>query len=223
MDRAVTRAQDNSALMDSVYRNQRHIYDLTRKFYLLGRDHLIDELRPPEGGTVLEVGCGTGRNLIKSARRYPYALFHGFDISNEMLRTAEANIARAKLQTPVRLAAADAGSFDAKELFGIEKFDRIVFSYTLSMIPPWREAIAMGLRHLKPGGRVHIVDFGQQERLPSAFQRSLFAWLKKFHVTPRADLAQVLETQTAEHDCTVVFRPLYRGYSWYAELESQPE
>ena len=27
--------------MDRMYRAQRHIYDLTRKFYLLGRDRMI--------------------------------------------------------------------------------------------------------------------------------------------------------------------------------------
>ncbi len=58
-------------LMDRVYRHQRHVYDLTRKHYLLGRDHLIDRLEPPAGGHVLELGCGTGRNLIAAAKRYP--------------------------------------------------------------------------------------------------------------------------------------------------------
>ena len=45
--------------MDEIYRYQRYIYDLTRKFYLLGRDRVIDELAPPRGGKVLEVACGT--------------------------------------------------------------------------------------------------------------------------------------------------------------------
>ena len=35
---------DHSVLMDDVYRYQRHIYDASRKFYLLGRDRLIDAL-----------------------------------------------------------------------------------------------------------------------------------------------------------------------------------
>ena len=38
--------------MDAIYRTQRHIYDLTRKYYLLGRDRLIADLAPPRGGTV---------------------------------------------------------------------------------------------------------------------------------------------------------------------------
>ena len=32
---------DAAQLMDRIYRRQRHIYDLSRKFYLLGRDEAI--------------------------------------------------------------------------------------------------------------------------------------------------------------------------------------
>ena len=40
--------------MDAIYRTQRHFYDLTRKYYLLGRDRLIRRLDPPKGGSVIE-------------------------------------------------------------------------------------------------------------------------------------------------------------------------
>ena len=76
----------HSGLMDNVYRHQRHIYDLTRKYYLLGRDRMIAELDPPAGGSALELGCGTGRNLILAARRFPDTHFYGLDISAEMPR-----------------------------------------------------------------------------------------------------------------------------------------
>src|SRR5690242_4413087 len=33
-------------LMDRLYRRQRHVYDATRKYYLLGRDRLIVRLAP---------------------------------------------------------------------------------------------------------------------------------------------------------------------------------
>jgi S-adenosylmethionine-diacylgycerolhomoserine-N-methlytransferase len=56
-------------LMNRTYRHQRHIYDVTRKYYLFGRDRLIARLDPPAGGRVLEIGCGTARNLIAAARR----------------------------------------------------------------------------------------------------------------------------------------------------------
>jgi S-adenosylmethionine-diacylgycerolhomoserine-N-methlytransferase len=46
--------------MNRMYRWQRHIYDATRRYYLLGRDRLIAGLRPAAGQSVLEIGCGTG-------------------------------------------------------------------------------------------------------------------------------------------------------------------
>ncbi|MEP4422552.1 MAG: methyltransferase domain-containing protein, partial [Nitratireductor sp.] len=73
---------DHAALMDANYRFQRHVYDLTRKYYLLGRDRLVDALQVPAGGSVLELGCGTGRNLVRVARRYPHARLFGLDISH---------------------------------------------------------------------------------------------------------------------------------------------
>ena len=45
-----------ASAMDRMYRRQRHIYDASRKFYLLGRDRVIDALAPPAGGSVLEIG-----------------------------------------------------------------------------------------------------------------------------------------------------------------------
>ncbi len=104
--------------MDRIYRRQRHVYDVTRKFYLLGRDQLIAALDPPAGGSVLEVGCGTGRNLILAARRYPEARFFGLDVSGEMLATAGINIMRAGLGKRISLGLGDAARFEPEALFG---------------------------------------------------------------------------------------------------------
>ena len=175
-----------AARMDAIYAWQRHIYDATRKFFLFGRDRLIATLDVPDGGTVLEVGCGTGRNLIQVARRYPTARLFGFDISEAMLETARNSIARAGLSNRITLKQADATSFDALALFGQGQFDRVFFSYTLSMIPDWRAALVQGAN--VTGNSAHIVDFGQLERWPRAFRSVLFAWLDSFDVEPRAIL-----------------------------------
>src|SRR5258706_436482 len=120
-------------LMDRIYRRQRHVYDATRKFYLLGRDRLIHRLNPPAGGRVLEIGCGTARNLIVAARTYPDVHFFGIDISSEMLGTARRLVAREGLASDIRLARADATTFDPALLFGVPGFSRIFVSYSLSM------------------------------------------------------------------------------------------
>src|SRR4030088_3456638 len=80
--------------MNRMYRRQRHIYDATRRYYLLGRDQLIAGLRPAADATVLEIGSVTGRNLIQAARHYPDAKFFGIDVSTEMLTSAIAAITR---------------------------------------------------------------------------------------------------------------------------------
>lgn len=208
----------HAALMDGVYRWQRHVYDATRKFYLLGRDRLLDDLDPPPGGTVLELGCGTGRNLIRAARLHPAARFHGIDISAEMLATARASILRAGLADRITLARADATDFDAQALFGLPACDRVFVSYALSMIPDWQRTVALGLAATAPGGSLHIVDFGRQERLPRGFRLLLRAWLARFHVTPRDSLREVLESEAARTGASLSIDSLFRGYAVATKL-----
>lgn len=203
----------HAGLMDAVYRRQRHVYDLTRKFYLLGRDGMLDALAVPPGGTVLELGCGTGRNLVLAARRYPAARLYGLDISAAMLETARRSLARAHLDDRVALAAGDASAFRAQALFGRRRFDRVYLSYALSMIPDWRQAIAAGLDALAPGGALHVVDFGRQERLPGWCRAGLAAWLTRFHVSPREELRDVLESESHDRGASLAFETLFRGYA----------
>ena len=166
----MTAGSSQRALMDGVYRYQRHVYDLSRRNYLLGRDRLLAELDPPPGGSVLELGCGTGRNLVALARRHPGVRLYGIDISTEMLRTARRTVARYGVYDRVRLAEADAVSIEPGSLFGIERFDRVFFSYTLSIIPDWRGALAKGASVLTPGGKLQFVDFGGCQGLPEVFE-----------------------------------------------------
>jgi S-adenosylmethionine-diacylgycerolhomoserine-N-methlytransferase len=206
----------HAELMDGVYRWQRHIYDLTRKYYLLGRDRMIAGLDVPAGGTVLELGCGTGRNIILAARRYRDARFFGLDISSGMLETATAAIAREGLSRRVALARGDATDFDPKALFSVASFDRVFVSYSLSMIPGWEKTVSAALAALSPAGSLHVVDFGQQEALPRWFRTLLRGWLGKFHVEPRETLRDVLESESRRTGATSRFRTLYRGYAWLA-------
>ncbi len=205
--------------MDRNYRLQRHVYDLSRKYYLLGRDRMIDALDVPPGGNVLEIGCGTARNLICAAQRYPEAKFHGLDISEQMLKTAGHALQRANLVGRVKLACADAANFNAAKLFGETRFERVYFSYSLSMIPDWRSALDQACRVLAPGGRLHIVDFGSCERIPAAARSVLWWWLKRYHVAPRLTLFAELERLCARHGGTFTLERLHSDYAWIATVD----
>ncbi len=211
-------AHTHAELMDGVYRYQRHVYDLTRKYYLLGRDRLIEALDVPAGGTVLEIGCGTGRNLVKAARAFPQAEFCGLDISAEMLETASVTIDRRGLSGRVTLARGDAADFDPQALFGRPGFDRVLVSYSLSMIPEWRRTVAAALAAVNDGGSLHVVDFGRQERLPGWSKAALRGWLAKFHVSPRDSLRDILESESRRVGKSLTFVSLYRGYAVYSVL-----
>jgi len=168
--------------MDRMYRYQRHFYDASRKYYLLGRDRLIRDLSVQPGQTVIEIGCGTGRNLVCAARLYPQGRFFCFFASEEMLQSARQKCAkRTGMQELVlRQGLAEALDYQA---FGLTQgFDKAFFSYTLSMIPAWQPAVDAALRNLKSGGELWVVDFADQRRLPRWFAQVLQGWLARFGV-----------------------------------------
>ena len=185
---------DHAARMDAMYRWTRHVYDLTRKYYLFGRDRMIRELALPRGGTVLELACGTGRNLAEVRRQWPGARLYGLDISAEMLKSATL-----ALGDNAVLAQADATDFDAEALFGRATFDRVIISFATSMIPGWEHAVTRACAAVAPGGSLHIVDFGPMGHLPSPVRAFLRMWLARFHVTPRRTLASHTLTVGARH------------------------
>ncbi|HFB2047796.1 MAG TPA: 2-methoxy-6-polyprenyl-1,4-benzoquinol methylase, mitochondrial [Hyphomicrobiaceae bacterium MAG_BT-2024] len=210
---------DSVNSMNDMYKYQRYIYDITRKYYLLGRDHLLDDLNPAVAETVLEIGCGTGRNLIMAARRYPHAKFYGFDISNKMLDTAHQSICRAGLSDKISLAQGDASQFDLHKLFGIAGVNRVFVSYALSMIPSWRKTLDASLAAVSSEGSLHVIDFGQQSSWPKIFRVMLFAWLGKFKVYPRSELKMELNIRAENIGFDFKYHQLYGGYADYVVLK----
>jgi S-adenosylmethionine-diacylgycerolhomoserine-N-methlytransferase len=210
---------DTATTMDRIYGWQTGIYDLTRKPYLLGRDRLISSLNPPVGGRILEIGCGTGRNLIFAARIWPKVQLFGFDISSVMLEKAKAEVRKAGFESRIILSSGDAARGDA-DLFPGMLFDRIFFSYTLSMIPQWERSISLAADRLNPCGSLLIADFGDQATWPSFLRAGLRNWLSIFHVTPRCNLHQVLRAEAGKRHFRHDFVSIYRGYAFMAGLHA---
>ncbi|MCB1783273.1 MAG: class I SAM-dependent methyltransferase [Alphaproteobacteria bacterium] len=203
--------------MDNMYRWTRHVYDASRKYYLLGRDRLISSLAAQDGELVCEVGCGTARNLVKMAKRYPHACFFGLDASDEMLKTAQGNLKREGLERKIVLRQSFSQSFRPDVLFDLQRpLDKIVFSYALSIIPPWQESIDHALELLPSGGEMHIVDFSGGEELPEGFRKILFWWLSLFHVYHKPEILDYLKRLEFEKKGTLDLESLFKGYSYRA-------
>jgi S-adenosylmethionine-diacylgycerolhomoserine-N-methlytransferase len=150
---------------------------------LRGRQELFDAIPAPDGGVLIEFGCGTGRNLeflgnrIRKLRK-AYLV----DLSSSMLEIAKRRIVR-NGWTNVEAVEADAAMFQPPE----GQADVIVFSYSLTMIPPWFAALDHAHSLLKPGGTVGLVDFHVSQKYPASgmVRHSLFTrtfWPFLFHL-----------------------------------------
>jgi S-adenosylmethionine-diacylgycerolhomoserine-N-methlytransferase len=212
-----------AAAMDRMYRVTRHIYDVTRRYYLLGRDHMLAQIDTAPDTATLEVGCGTARNLIALARRPEPGLLCGLDASHEMLETAAASIERHRVPAAGRpqivLRQGLAEQLDAQRMFGRqEPFDTIFFSYCLSMVPTWPGAIEAALANLRPGGRLMIVDVWDQRALPAVFAGGLKRWLAMFHVHYRPEVHDALANLGRSGRADVSFESVARRYAYIATI-----
>ncbi|MCB0354061.1 MAG: methyltransferase domain-containing protein [Bdellovibrionales bacterium] len=214
-----SRSLSHPELLDRIYSAQRHIYDLSRKYYLFGRDRLLEEMNALPGIHILEVGCGTGRNLIALARLNPGLSLFGIDASRAMLETASSAIERAKLPSPITLEFGLAETFDpTQSSFRSSSFDKVFFSYSLSMIPDWKGALLNALRLLRPGGVLFIVDFWDQSGYPVWFQRLLRWWLSLFHVEFKPEHLLFLDHLQREKKISLELSPVGRRYAYLAKV-----
>ena len=215
---------DQAVAMDNMYRFTRHIYDLTRRYYLLGRDQLLEEIVTGPDTAILEVGCGTAHNLIKLGKRTTTGALYGLDASHEMLETASKSISSVGLphsdNPAIMLRQGLAEELDGKKMFGRdEPFDTIFFSYCLSMIPTWPGALDAAFANLKPGGELLIVDFWDQADLPTLFAKGLKKWLACFHVHYRPELHKAISAMSEQKGCTVEFKTIHRRYAYLATVK----
>jgi S-adenosylmethionine-diacylgycerolhomoserine-N-methlytransferase len=211
---------DQVQAMDRMYRYQRYIYDFTRKYYLFGRDTLIRRMEIKEGEQVLEMGCGTARNLLLLAQRHPQTDFYGIDASHEMLHTASTKIKTGSYAQHIVLKQCLAENVSYQQTFNLtQPFDVIFFSYSLSMIPPWREALQAGLDNLKTGGYLYIVDFSDQRQLPVWFRHLLTRWLNWFGVHYKVELLTYLHTLHNQGDGKLSIEGLGGHYAFIAKFQ----
>ncbi|MCA9686778.1 MAG: class I SAM-dependent methyltransferase [Myxococcales bacterium] len=164
--------------LNRYYGISRHFYDPTRKYYLFGRDRVLDQLLCEDWSRLLEIGVGTGRNLEILHRRRPEAHYAGLDACDAML-------AHTRRRLPwLHTLHGYAEDADLCAPFAGQRPDRVLISYCLSMLEDPLAAIDNAQRALAPGGKLLFVDFADLETLPGPAARALRRWLRWFHVEP---------------------------------------
>lgn len=139
--------------LDGFYRLHAAVYDWTRPLILFGRREAVRALRLRPGERALDVGCGTGWSLPRLHARGARVV--GIEPSAPMRRRALARLERHSLAGVVDLDPRPYGSHAAFE----GAADAVLFSYSLSMIPPFEEVLDRARKDLRPGGRIAVVDF----------------------------------------------------------------
>ena len=146
----------------------RHRYDRIANYFLLFewlfllppgiRRRTISRLQLNPGNSVLEIGCGTGRNLrLLHQAVGSTGNIYGVDLSEGMLQKAKELCANKRLAN-VSLIRSDALHYSPPE-----EVDAVLFSLSYATMPHHKQVLEHAWRQLKPGGKLVIMD----AKLPS--------------------------------------------------------
>lgn len=159
--RGKPRSGSHAADLDAFYGPQALAYDRFRERLLPGRAAFMQSLPLAPGMRVIDFGAGTGRHW-----EYAPQLLAGLDgldlvdLCAPLLAVARERYAQ---HAQVRIVHADAQAWRAEA-----PADAVVFSYSLSMMPDWRAALANACANLKPGGLLAVIDFCTLPAAPAA-------------------------------------------------------
>lgn len=201
------------------YRRRARRYDRTLAWFSLfdwlgfsiegWRHQAVRALNLKPGNTVVDIGCGTGRNFpLLQEIMGPDGSVIGLDLSDAMLEQARQQVARKGWEN-VRLVCADASEFVFPS-----RVDAVLSTYTLTLVPEPGRVIARARRALAPGGRLVILDMAWPRFCPLWWRHVLF-FLRSYGVT--ADVLKrhpwdAVQKAMAEGLSDVVTRPFWFGF-----------
>ncbi|QJD30582.1 class I SAM-dependent methyltransferase [Methylococcus geothermalis] len=138
---------------------------------------LIAQAHIQSGQNVLDVGCGTGTLTLLIKQTHPNVAVYGLDVDSEVL-----DIARRKAEQAGQTIFLQQGTATCLP-YPDGHFDRVFASLMLHHLTreDKRHALAETFRVLKPGGELHVADFGEPGD-PSMWLISLVVrWVEEVH------------------------------------------
>ncbi len=181
-------------------------HDAIGRFTMTHRRGAIQALNVQPGDCVLDLACGAGANfkgVIADLESDGTLL--GLDYSPGMLRQAHRKASRYPCLT---LFLGDA----ARLPFADSVFDRIICTYSLKVIPPYRQALDEVVRVLKPGGVFVVLD-GKLSSGSTRFLNRLTLWMAH---GPMTDLARPLIDEIAQRFQEVQVKEYDLGHTFVA-------
>ena len=159
--------------LEAFYGPQAARYDAFRERLLHGRAELIARLEVPRGGHLVELGAGTGRNLLFFGERLAgFGRVDAVDLCPSLIAEARR---RSAGMVNVQVIEADACRWRPEA-----PVDCVYLAYALTMIPDWAAAIDNAIAMLKPGGLLGVVDFYVSAPAPAPGLVRHSAWARAF-------------------------------------------
>lgn len=212
-----TQAAQQSSRMEAYYRFHAKIYNATRWSFLFGRKSLLKHLAEHyQPNRILEIGCGTGQNLLRLRQQFPNAHIVGLDASETMLAVARKQLLKQDPKAFKQLELLPTVYNSPLTQQNIAAFDLIIVSYTLSMINPgWAEVIESTTQDLTDQGVIAVVDFHNSGL--GLFKR----WMGVNHVQMNGHLYKKLQQHfQAEHE---QINKAYLGVWEYMSFVGKPK
>lgn len=188
--------------LENFYRDQAGDYDRFREKLLPGRKTLMTRLSQQAGGRWADLGCGTGANLeyMGDAAVKQFTQIDLVDLSSSLLEQAQERLQKNQWD--------HVSTFkqDVCEFGEADSYDLVTFSFALTMIPNWFEAIDNAYHMLKPGGRIAVVDFYVAQKHKDGANHSALArhfwpaWFSWDNVFLSADHLPFLQSRFDEVD-----------------------
>ncbi|HEX9705428.1 MAG TPA: methyltransferase domain-containing protein [Gemmatimonadales bacterium] len=121
------------------------------------KEALVRQAAIAPGQRVLDVGCGTATLTLLAKRAEQRADVVGLDVDPVMLKLASRKVLRSGLEVSLELGSAVALPYADRS------FDRVLSSLTLHHLTRDQKQAALreAFRVLKPGGVLHVADWGR--------------------------------------------------------------
>lgn len=139
------------------------------------KNDLIRQAAISPGETVLDVGCGTGILAMRVKRAHPDVNMAGLDIDEQILDIARRKAGEAGLEISFHQGTASCLPYPDRS------FDRVLSSFVFHHLNSGdkQRAAAEAFRVLRPGGELHVLDFGKPHSIYGLLVSYLLRWTEE--------------------------------------------